>query len=144
MRRRIWFFILRLDYVLSFQTGLPGMVRTDTYDTALPRSLYDWELSSEMKELPPSRPVTDVTPVTFLLAKDGILVALGKIVDFLCTLGPYSYEKVLELDDELSQAQTQIPVSANYLFLVGKLTKYSAISTNAPNRRIIQRSEIAH
>lgn len=91
------------------------MVRKDTYDTALPRSLYDWELSKDMKELPPSRPATDITPVTFLLAKDGILVALGKIVDFLCTLGPYSYEKVLEFDDELSLAQSQIPVSIDFM-----------------------------
>lgn len=88
------------------------MVRTDTYDTALPRALHDWELSTNMKELPSSRRSTDLTPITFLLAKDGILVALGKIVDFLCTLGPYSYERVLELDDELSLAQSQIPVNS--------------------------------
>ncbi|CAG8979571.1 hypothetical protein HYALB_00013455 [Hymenoscyphus albidus] len=109
MRRRVWFFIVRLDSVLSFQTGLPGMVRANTYDTAVPRNLYDWDLSESMTKLPPSRPSTDSTPIIFLLSKDGILLALGKIVDFLCALGPYSYDRVLELDDELSLAQSQLP-----------------------------------
>ncbi|KAG9230545.1 hypothetical protein BJ875DRAFT_152352 [Amylocarpus encephaloides] len=109
LRRRVWFLVMRLDAALSFQVGLPSMVRVETHDTAPPRNLFDWELTDNMTELPPSKPKSDITPISYLLAKDNIMKTLGGIVDLLSALGPYSYEKVLQLDDDLTWAQSEIP-----------------------------------
>jgi hypothetical protein len=109
LRRRIWLCIIRLDAIFSFQMGLPSMVRAETHDIQEPRNIYDWELYEDMTELPPSRPRTEITPVSYLLAKDILLKAIGGIVDLLSSLNPYSYEEVLRLDDELSKAQAEMP-----------------------------------
>ncbi|EHL01292.1 putative Uncharacterized transcriptional regulatory protein C1F7.11c [Glarea lozoyensis 74030] len=89
--------------------GLPSMVRAETHDIQEPRNIYDWELYENMTDLPSSRPRTEITPVSYLLAKDILLKAIGGIVDLLSSLKPYSYEEVLRLDDELSRAQAEMP-----------------------------------
>ncbi|RDL36150.1 uncharacterized protein BP5553_06762 [Venustampulla echinocandica] len=109
MRRRVWFFVVRLDGLLSFQVGLPSNIRKEFYDTEQPRNIHDWELYEGMTELPPSRPNSEVTPISYLLAKNRILRSLGEIAHLLSALGPYSYDAVLKLDDDLAQSQTEVP-----------------------------------
>lgn len=70
MRRRVWFFVIRLDGLLSFQVGLPSNIREEFHDTKQPRNIHDWELYEGMKELPPSRPSSEVTPIAYLIAKN--------------------------------------------------------------------------
>ncbi|KAH6677704.1 fungal-specific transcription factor domain-containing protein [Halenospora varia] len=109
MRRRIWYFIIRLDSLLSFTIGLTCTVRSTCYDTALPRNLHDWELHEKLTELPASRPNSEDTPVSYMLAKESLAKVLGDIVDLMSELKPYSYTRVLQLDDDLSDAQAKIP-----------------------------------
>ncbi|KAF4630074.1 hypothetical protein G7Y89_g8068 [Cudoniella acicularis] len=103
------YFVVRLDALLSFQMGLPGITRSICYDTQLPRNLHDWEMHEGLTELPPSRPKSEITPVSYMIAKESILLVLGNIVDLLSELIPYSYDRVLKLDDELARAQAEIP-----------------------------------
>jgi len=85
------------------------MIREFDHDTAYPRSVYDWELDENMSVLPPSRPDSDTTPVSYMIAKNKILRLSSMIVDLLGSLTQHSYEEVLILDDELSQTYEELP-----------------------------------
>jgi len=74
-----------------------------------PRNLYDWELTEDMQFLPESRPLSEDTPVCYMLAKRTIIMVVGDIFSMVSSLSPYSYERVLELDDRLAQAYKELP-----------------------------------
>ena len=109
MRRRVWYSILTLDSVSSFMVGLPSMIRAVDHDTAEPRNIHDWELYDGISELPASRPWTEVTPVSYLIAKARLLRPLGAVMDFVSSLQHDSYEKALQIDEQLSTAYHQMP-----------------------------------
>ena len=109
MRRRVWIFIRSMDTLFSFQIGLPGMIRSADCDTALPRSLYDDELGEDIKELPPSRPLTEPTPVAFLITKATLAFQFSKIVEQTNLLGQRPYEEVMRLDQDLRDARAAMP-----------------------------------
>lgn len=109
IRRRLWCFIYRSDSIISFFVGLPSMIRATEQDVATPRNLNDWELTEDITELPPSRPLTETTPVSYLLIKGRILEIMGKIVDFMSSLQVWDYESVLKLDYELEEVMENLP-----------------------------------
>lgn len=109
MRRRMWQFVHGSDSLTSFLVGLPALIRRSDIDTLPPRNLQDWELSEDMTVLPPTRPDSESTPCSYLLAKSNVLHCLGKITDFLSSLEGYPYEEVLKLDVELTAAADKIP-----------------------------------
>jgi hypothetical protein len=78
-------------------------------DTLQPRNLYDWELSDETTILPPSRPLAELTSVTYLIVKGRMMHALGHITDFHNAMEPRSYDKVRELDRTLEEAYRLLP-----------------------------------
>jgi hypothetical protein len=109
MRRRVWCSVVQIDAISSLLVGLPSMIRSVDHDTAEPRNVDDWELTKDMTHLPPSRPLSHETPIAYLIAKSRILRIVGDILDFLSSLRPDSYEVVLDLEKELSQAHLQVP-----------------------------------
>lgn len=110
MRRRIWSFVRQADLMFSFQFGLPSMIRADHIDTEIPRNVYDDELQEDMKELPPSRPDSEVTPMSYMITKARLTSCFGKIVDRVQSihLQP-SYDEVMKLDADLREARESIP-----------------------------------
>lgn len=110
MRRRVWTFVRQADLMFSFQFGLPSMIRSDYIDTEIPRNLYDDELQEDMKELPPSRPESEVTPMSYMVAKARVTFCFGKIVDRIQSIAyPPSYDEVMKLDGELREARESVP-----------------------------------
>lgn len=109
MRRRIWFFVIGIDALTSFQAGLPSMNGSLKYDTLEPRSLHNSELYEGMTELPLSRPRGEQTPVAYMLAKGTVVRVIGEIGDFLNSLDTYSYDTVLKLDAELLRSHSELP-----------------------------------
>lgn len=110
MRRRVWAFVRQADLMFSFQFGMPSVIRADYMDTETPRNLYDDELQEDMKELPPSRPESEVTPMSYMITKSRLTLCFGNIVDRVQSihLQP-SYEEVMKLDTELREARESIP-----------------------------------
>jgi hypothetical protein len=111
-RRRIWLTVASMDDMSSFGGGFPRMIPAIYSDTMEPRNLHDWELSFDENttNLPPSKPLTDYTPVSYMIVKGRVFRALGRIADF--NNNPAlnsSYETVLEIDKALSEAHIQIP-----------------------------------
>lgn len=108
-RRRVWLSIISMDDMASFQVGFPRMTPAINSDTMDPRNLHDWELSDDMTVLPPSRPLTERTPVTYMIVKGRLFRALGRIIDFNNNPILGSYKTVLEIDNSLYEAHQNFP-----------------------------------
>lgn len=108
-RRRVWISVTEMDDMASFNVGFPRMISRDVVDTREPRNLYDWELSDDLTVLPPSRPMSEVTPVAYLVAKARLFQALGRITDFNNTPTQGPYEQILDIDSNLTKAYQDLP-----------------------------------
>ncbi|KAL8730636.1 MAG: hypothetical protein Q9166_003949 [cf. Caloplaca sp. 2 TL-2023] len=109
MRRRIWTFVRQSDLLFSFQLGLPSMIRLGDCDTALPGNYYDDDLFEDMKALPPPRPITEPTPVSYMIAKASLSFCFGKIVESLHSISSCTYEDIMQLDQNLREARAELP-----------------------------------
>lgn len=110
MRRRVWTFVRQCDLLISFQFGLPAMIRNDHVDTEIPRNLYDDELFEEMKVLPPSRPVFEATPMSYMNTKSKMTFLFGRVVERVQSVSnPPSYDETLKFDAELRELRSQHP-----------------------------------
>lgn len=109
LRRRVWTFVRQSDLLFSFQIGLPSMIRLGDCDTELPRNLYDDEFDEDSKVLPPSRPASEPTPVSYMCAKANMAFAFGKAVEKLHSLSTCSYDEIMTLDRDLREARAEFP-----------------------------------
>ena len=109
IRRRIWHLLVQMDLMVSFHIGLPSMVQAVRSDTRIPLNLQDQDFDEDTTELPPSRSETEITGMSYTLAKGRIARIFGKVVEQanLLTLPPYS--EVIMLDRELHQAFAAVP-----------------------------------
>lgn len=108
-RRRIWHLLVQMDLMVSFHIGLPSMAQAVKSDTRVPLNLRDQDFDEDTTELPPSRPETEITGMSYTLAKGRIARIFGKVVEQanLLTLPPY--DEVMALDQELHQAFAAVP-----------------------------------
>ncbi|KAF2226610.1 fungal-specific transcription factor domain-containing protein [Elsinoe ampelina] len=110
MRRRVWMMIRQSDLLFSFQAGLPSVSRADCSDTQLPRNLYDDELYEDMPALPPSRPESEPTPMSYMIAKARLSQVFGVVVDRLGSVSsPPSYDEILDIDKQLKEVRAKLP-----------------------------------
>lgn len=109
MRRRAWATILQGDILISTQMGMPRMIKDWQCDTAEPRNLNDEDFDEDCQELPSSRPETEITTVSHLIARRRIIAPLGAIVDFTASVRPVAESEVMRLDRILHDAEATIP-----------------------------------
>ncbi|KAL3478995.1 fungal-specific transcription factor domain-containing protein [Aspergillus californicus] len=109
MRRRVWAFVRQADLLFSCQVGLPSMIRIGDSDTELPRNLYDDDFDEHCKELPPSRPPSEPTPLSFLITKSRLSYVLGQAIEQTSSFQNTSYDSVLEMDAELRRVRDMVP-----------------------------------
>jgi hypothetical protein len=109
MRRRLWAIIYQLDVVMSFQLGLPSMIPSDYCDTEAPRNLNFSDFSQDTDVLPPSRPLSDHTPVLFSIVKGRIMGVFKKIVAHTQSLSPPPLETTIMLDIEMRDTYNNLP-----------------------------------
>lgn len=109
IRRRVWTFVKQSDLLFSFQIGLPSMIRSGDCDTEVPRNVFDDELDEDMKTLPPSRPPTEATQVSYMIAKASMVFAFGKVIESLHSLSTSTYDDVIALDQNLRDARAEFP-----------------------------------
>ena len=110
IRRRVWTFVRQCDLLISFQFGLPAMIRTDHIDTETPRNVYDDELHEDMKQLPPSRPNFEATPMSYMIAKSKMTFLFGSIVERTGSItSPPGYDETMKFDQELREVRSTHP-----------------------------------
>jgi Fungal specific transcription factor domain len=108
MRRRIWSNIYVFDVLTSFAIGLPGMIRQIQSDVLAPRNLLDTDFGPESPELPPSRPSSELSPVSYNIAKAAIVKIFAKAADVSHSVEPPDYEEVRKLSAELDLVHDNI------------------------------------
>ncbi|KAF2674450.1 hypothetical protein BT63DRAFT_449441 [Microthyrium microscopicum] len=109
MRRRVWALIKHADLRISSQFGMPPIIRSDVTNTETPKNLYDDELSEDLKELPPSRPLQEATPISYIIYKAQVTDIGYQIIEETQKLNDSSYEVVMDLDRELRRVHEAIP-----------------------------------
>lgn len=109
MRRRVWTYVRLADLLLSFQVGLPSIIRAADSDTELPRNLYDDDFDEHSKELPASRPPNENTPLSYLIAKARLTFGFGRVLEQTSSIKSGSYDTVMEIDAELRRAKELVP-----------------------------------
>jgi hypothetical protein len=109
MRRRIWNMGVQIELIVSFHMGLPSIVSGVESDTKVPRNLRDEDFDENSEELPPERPSTEHTPMTYPIHKTKILRVFGRIARQAHALSPPTYEQVLTLDQMLEKVWGEVP-----------------------------------
>lgn len=130
MRRRIWVAIVQVDALMSFQVGLPSMIPAADCDTALPHNLEFSDLDPDMKSLPPSRPVSDVTSVLYTIVKSSIMTCFQAVVAHTRSLAPRPYEDTSQLDARLRAAYAELPAYFQYKPLAQSLIDSPGVIMN--------------
>lgn len=134
MRRRSWHHLKQIDLLSSFHLGLPGMMHTIESDTDYPRNLRDDDLDEKMTELPPSRPDTELTPVSYMICKSRMCDVSSKIAALANLLTIPAYDEIMKLDKQLTEAHNQVP----HFFRLPE----SGFSITDPPQQIIKRISI--
>ena len=69
----------------------------------------DEELSESMEALPPSKPDTEPTQVSYMRAKATMVFIFGRIVERLHLVAEVKYDEILQLDQALRQCLADLP-----------------------------------
>ena len=109
MRRRLWNFVRSSDILMSFQVGMPSLTKSTDCDTDFPSNLYDEEFGEDTKIMPPSRPLSEITPMSFMIVNAHLTFMLGKVLENSSAIEPISYETAMKLDAELREVRSRIP-----------------------------------
>ncbi|KAH7374187.1 fungal-specific transcription factor domain-containing protein [Cadophora sp. MPI-SDFR-AT-0126] len=109
MRRRIWFYLYQIDLLGSTHMGLPGMVSCISSDSMPPKNLRDEDFDEDSAEVPPSRPESELTPMSYTISKGRICQIVSKIAALANLVTDPLYDEVLDLDRLLYEAWSQVP-----------------------------------
>lgn len=113
MRRRLWFTILDMDLHISLASSLPCVVREGDFTCRPPRNLDDLELHPDMMELPPSKPIDQVTDnqlQAYAAMTLGVRMRVAHLLN--CFESIRDYQEVLEVGAKLERYLDDI----NYIF----------------------------
>lgn len=98
------------DVVFSHQVSLPSMICDQDCDTQLPNNIFDEEFSPDTKVLPPSRPDSEPTPISYMIAKVKLCLELGNILQATNRVGKQvSYDEILRFDARLRELREELP-----------------------------------
>ncbi|EXJ92230.1 hypothetical protein A1O3_00780 [Capronia epimyces CBS 606.96] len=114
MRRRVWATIFQYDVGFSALAGLPRVIKPHQCDTEEPRNLLDSDFDENTRELPPSRPESEATPVLFLLAKNRTISVGGVISDLAHDTRPYPYAELSRVEKLLQDTRNSLPASLRW------------------------------
>jgi len=99
-----------LDIFFSHQISLPSMISENDCDTELPHNLYDEDYEPNTKVLPPSRPITEPTPISYLIIKVRLCQQLGIILQITGRVkNQVHYDEILRLDAKLREIRAELP-----------------------------------
>lgn len=86
------------------------MLSDNDYDTELPHNLYDEDFGPDTKALPPSRPLSDPTRISFMIYKVKLCLQLGTILQITSRVkNQVHYDEILRLDARLRETRAEIP-----------------------------------
>lgn len=116
------------DVLFSHQVSLPNMIYDHDCDTQLPNNIYDDEFNPSTKELPPSRPVTEAVPVSYMIAKARLCIELGNILQATNRVDKgVPYNEIIRFDAKVRQIMHELPPHLKLGSLAGSRDPVSLI-----------------
>ncbi|KAF2433033.1 hypothetical protein EJ08DRAFT_104938 [Tothia fuscella] len=115
MRRRIWTLIHVFDVLQSYELGLPSMIQTVQSDTKRPSNLLDSDFGPSSTVLPPPRPLTEISPVSYIIVKSTIASLFAKACDISHMVQPPAYDDILALNRNIQQAYAETPPALQFI-----------------------------
>ncbi|KAM6509733.1 hypothetical protein FALCPG4_017381 [Fusarium falciforme] len=109
MRRRMWAMIYSLDTGFATQMGLPSSIKHSLSDTAPPRNLQNSDFDASSTELPPARPIDELTSSTVIIAKFQIAVCMGVVSDMVSSPHALTPEDILVANGKLDTTYSSLP-----------------------------------
>lgn len=110
MRRRVWALVRMSDVMFSHQVSLPSMIYEHNCDTLLPSNIFDEEFGPDSKVLPPSRPNSEPTPISYMIVKVKLCQELGNILQATSRVKDLvHYDDILRLDARLRALRAELP-----------------------------------
>lgn len=110
MRRRTWALVRMSDVISSHLVSLPSMIYEHDCDTQLPNNLFDDDFHPGIQQLPPARPLTEATPISYMIAKARLGNELGNILQATNRVGRnVSYDEIIRLDAKLRLVMQELP-----------------------------------
>ncbi|GKT87337.1 Zn(II)2Cys6 transcription factor [Colletotrichum tofieldiae] len=113
LRRRLWFTILDMDLHLSLACNLSCLVREGDFTCKPPRNLDDSDLYFDMQELPPSKPIdqlTDDQMQVYAAMTLGVRMQVAHLINRVDSIRDYG--EIIEVGTKLDRFLEDI----NYLF----------------------------
>lgn len=99
-----------LDISVSHFVSLPSMISDEDCDTQIPSNIFDDEFGPDIKVLPPSRPKSEPTPISYMITKIKICIGLNKVLKVTGNVGkPVSYDEILQLDAYIRELKEEMP-----------------------------------
>jgi hypothetical protein len=97
--------------MFSFQLGLPSMVSIRSQEDPFPKNIHDdVHFNEDCTSIPPALPDTELTEVSYLIAKCKLVFAFARVLDEISQTTLMRWERLLELDRELRRIyDEQIP-----------------------------------
>jgi hypothetical protein len=114
MRRRLWYIAYVFDILTSFQLGLPGIMIAVQSDTKRPRNILDTDFGPDSKELPPERPMSELSPVSYSIAKANLALVFQKASNISHSVIPPDHDQVMDIDRQLEVVHAEIPPSLKF------------------------------
>ena len=105
MRRRVWWMIATYDIIMCYQLGQLSVVNQLMKDTRPPSNLCESDLNLESVRT--SRPMTENTPMTFMISFGKLTSIFGDVVYSSHTA--FDASNVEELFERLHQARKDLP-----------------------------------
>lgn len=86
------------------------MIYDHDCDTQLPNNIFDEEFGPDTRVLPPSRPASEPTPISYMIAKVKLCGELGKILQTTGRVGKQvPYDEILRFDARLRELREELP-----------------------------------
>lgn len=86
------------------------MIYDQDCDTQMPHNIFDEEFGPDTKVLPPSRPSSEPTPISYMIVKVKLCLELGNILQVTSRVGKQAaYDDILRFDARLRELRDEIP-----------------------------------
>lgn len=105
----MWAMVYSLDTGFATQMGLPSNIKHSLSDTTPPRNLQNRDFDAISTELPPARPIGELTSSTVIIAKFHIAVCMGIVSDMVSSPHALSHEDILGANEKLDKTYSGLP-----------------------------------
>ena len=113
LRRRVWITLYQMDFFTSTQVGLPRIIKDSQCDARPPAHLFEHDIGFEHDEIPPERPLTDPTPLLYIIQRNTIIKVAAEIYD-ATEAAPPSSATIAALGAKLERAIDALPAWLKY------------------------------